>query len=199
MVMREEVKGEALLPEIVDAADALGALHAGICSLPRVNDIAVGIALMLFGTGLAFYLGKPLVQPRAPTLPALSLGFWSDIPQVRAALEVNALFIVGVVMTPLLRWALANTRWGLIVRMVGDSAEAARAPAGWTKTTTGTRDANMPFTISRMDRSSPPGVSSSITRASYPSSCARTTACVMNSAVHGNLEPASSCMQLAPK
>jgi simple sugar transport system permease protein len=106
---------------------ALGALHAGVCSLPRVNDIAVGIALMLFGTGLAFYLGKPLVQPRAPTLPALPLGFWSDIPQVRAALEVNGLFIVGVAMTPLLRWALANTRWGLIVRMVGDSAEAARA------------------------------------------------------------------------
>ena len=69
---------------------ALGALHAGVCSLPRVNDIAVGIALMLFGTGLAFYLGKPLVQPKAPTLPALPLGFWSDIPQVRAALEVNA-------------------------------------------------------------------------------------------------------------
>src|SRR5712664_3452195 len=36
----------------------LGALHAGICSLPRVNDVAVGIALMLFGTGLAFYLGS---------------------------------------------------------------------------------------------------------------------------------------------
>src|SRR5208282_2472055 len=104
-----------------------GSLHAGLCSLPRVNDIAVGIALMLFGTGLAFYLGKPLVQPRAPTLPALPLGFWSDIPQVRAALEVNALFLVGLVLTPLLRWALANTRWGLIVRMVGDSAEAARA------------------------------------------------------------------------
>jgi simple sugar transport system permease protein len=67
------------------------------------------------------------VQPRAPTLPALPLGFWSDIPQVRAALEVNGLFIVGLVMTPALRWALANTRWGLIVRMVGDSAEAARA------------------------------------------------------------------------
>ena len=43
----------------------LGALHAGICSLPRVNDIAVGIALMLFGTGLAFYLGKPLIEPTA--------------------------------------------------------------------------------------------------------------------------------------
>ena len=48
----------------------LGALHAAICKLPRVNDIAIGIALMLFGTGLAFYLGKPLIQPTAPHLPA---------------------------------------------------------------------------------------------------------------------------------
>ena len=41
----------------------LGLLHAAICGLPRVNDIAVGIALMLFGTGLAFFLGKPLIEP----------------------------------------------------------------------------------------------------------------------------------------
>jgi len=55
-------------------------LHAGICSLPRVNDIAVGIALMLFGTGLAFYLGKPLIEPTAPRLPAIDFGWWSDTP-----------------------------------------------------------------------------------------------------------------------
>ncbi len=68
-----------------------GALHAGLCSLPKVNDIAVGIALMLFGTGLAFYLGKPLIQPQAPTLPALHLGWWSDIAAVREALKINTL------------------------------------------------------------------------------------------------------------
>ena len=67
----------------------LGALHAGICSLPRVNDVAVGIALMLFGTGLAFYLGKPLIEPTAPRLPAIDFGWWSDIAQVRAALRIN--------------------------------------------------------------------------------------------------------------
>ena len=61
------------------AGALLGALHAGICSLPRVNDIAVGIALMLFGTGLAFYLGKPLIEPTAPRLPAIDFGWWSDI------------------------------------------------------------------------------------------------------------------------
>ncbi len=106
---------------------ALGALHAWLCSKPRVNDIAVGIALMLFGVGLAFFLGKPLIQPTAPRLPAISLGFFSDLPQVRAALEVNALFLIGAALAPLLLWMLRRTRSGLVLRTVGESADSARA------------------------------------------------------------------------
>jgi simple sugar transport system permease protein len=109
------------------AGTLFGVLHALICSLPRVNDIAVGIALMLFGIGLAFFLGKPFIKPQAPNLPSIGLGGWSDLPQVRSALQVNALFFVGVALAPLLAWMLKNTRWGLIVRTVGDSADAARA------------------------------------------------------------------------
>jgi simple sugar transport system permease protein len=109
------------------AGTVLGAIHALACSLARVNHIAVGIALMLFGTGLAFYLGKPFVQPKAPNLPAIDFGWWSDIPQVRAALQINVLFIVGVIMAPALLWGLNNTRWGMTIRMVGDSADAARS------------------------------------------------------------------------
>ena len=105
----------------------LGLLHGLVCNLPRVNDIAVGIGLMLFGTGLAFFLGKPYVQPKAPTLPAMSLGGWSGAPQVQAALEVNPLFLIGIGIAVSLGWAFRNTRWGLIVRMVGDSSDAARA------------------------------------------------------------------------
>jgi general nucleoside transport system permease protein len=104
-----------------------GALHAGVCSLPRVNDIAVGIALMLFGTGLAFYLGKPLIEPSAPFLPAIDLGWWSGLPPLRDALRVNALFVLGVMLAPLLVWAMKNTRWGLVLRTAGESADAARA------------------------------------------------------------------------
>src|SRR5271154_3003286 len=85
----------------------LGALHAGICSLPRVNDIAVGIALMLFGTGLAFYLGKPLIEPTAP--------------------RINVLFLIGVALAPILYWAFRTTRWGLLIRTAGESSDAARA------------------------------------------------------------------------
>jgi general nucleoside transport system permease protein len=106
---------------------ALGALHGWLCGRPRVNDIAVGIAMMLFGIGLAFYLGKPLIQPTAPRLPAIGIGNFSDVPQVRSALQVNALFLVGVVLAPALRWALARTSWGLVLRTVGESGQAARA------------------------------------------------------------------------
>jgi simple sugar transport system permease protein len=105
----------------------LGLLHGLICNLPRVNDIAVGIGLMLFGTGLAFYLGKPYVQPHAPNLPAIAFGAWSDSPQIQAALQVNPLFLIGIALAFGIAWALRNTRWGLVLRMVGDSSDAARA------------------------------------------------------------------------
>jgi ABC-type uncharacterized transport system permease subunit len=113
------------------AAAAVGSLfglcHGFLCGRKQVNDIAVGIALMLLGIGLAFFLGKPLIQPSAPRLPALPLGFWSDTPQVRSALQVNVLFLIGLLLAPSLRWALKNTRYGLVLRTVGESAEAARA------------------------------------------------------------------------
>ena len=109
------------------AGAGFGVLHGLVCSLPRVNDIAVGIALFLFGVGLAFYLGKPFIQPVAPRLPHIALGAFSPYPQVRVALEINALFLVGIVLALSMHWALRATRWGLIVRTVGDNADAARA------------------------------------------------------------------------
>ena len=114
-----------LLAGVVGAMLAM--LHGLLCSLPRVNDIATGIALMLLGSGLAFYLGKPLIQPQAPQIPSIDLGLWSDSAQVQAALRINALFPIGVLLAVLMAWAFANTRWGLIVRMAGDSSDAARA------------------------------------------------------------------------
>jgi len=109
------------------AGSALGALHALCCQLRRVNDVAVGIALILLGTGLAFLFGKPFIQPSAPMLPALSLGWWAAEPSLRAALRVNELFLVGIGVAVIMHLFFIRTRWGLIVRTVGGNAEAARA------------------------------------------------------------------------
>lgn len=105
----------------------LGSLHGYICKLPKVNDIAVGIAIMSLGTGLAFFFGKPFIQPTAPRLDAIHLGDWTGNPALAQALQVNPLFFVGIGLAIFMWWAFRNTKWGLIVRMTGDSAASARA------------------------------------------------------------------------
>jgi simple sugar transport system permease protein len=109
------------------AGALLGAVHGAICGLARVNDVAMGIAIMLAGTGIAFFFGKPYVQPSAPHLPDIPLGFWSDVPRVRSALEVSPLFFLGLLAAVGLHFLFRSTRVGLRIRIVGDSADAARA------------------------------------------------------------------------
>ena len=109
------------------AGALFGVVHGVLCSMQRVNDIAIGIALMLLGLGLAFFFGKPYIQPVALDLPSISFGWWSDIPQVQAALKVNILFLAGIVAAIGLWWMFRSTRVGLLIRVVGDSTDAARA------------------------------------------------------------------------
>lgn len=104
-----------------------GALHGYICKLPKVNDIAIGIAMMLFGTGLAFFFGKSFIQPTAPRLEAIDFGFLVSNPQLKVALQINPLFFIGIAAAVVLWWAFRNTRFGLVVRMTGDSSATARA------------------------------------------------------------------------
>ncbi len=105
----------------------LGAIHGWLCQQPKVNDIAVGIAMIIFGTGMAFFLGKPFIKPAAPHLPAIELGNWSDIPQIQSALKICPLFFMGVAIAPLMHWFFRSTRWGLLIRAVGDSPDASLA------------------------------------------------------------------------
>ncbi len=109
------------------AGMVLGAIHGWLSQQPRVSDVAVGIAMIIFGSGLAFFLGKPFIQPVAPKLMTLNWGTWSSLPQVQDALRISPLFLIGLAIAPLLRWFFKSTRWGLFVRAVGDSPEAARA------------------------------------------------------------------------
>jgi simple sugar transport system permease protein len=109
------------------AGMVLGVIHAWLCQQPRVNDVAVGIAMIIFGSGIAFFLGKPFIQPSAPQLPTIALGNWSNLAPLKEALRISPLFLLGVVLAPIMAWFFKSTRWGLFIRAVGDSPDAARA------------------------------------------------------------------------
>lgn len=104
-----------------------GLLHGWVCKYRGVNDLAMGIAMMLLGLGLAFFFGKAYIQPVAPKLPYIPFGWWSDAPQVRTALQINVLFLIGIALAIAMAWMFRHTRYGLTIRIVGDSSDAARA------------------------------------------------------------------------
>jgi simple sugar transport system permease protein len=83
--------------------------------------------MMLLGIGVAFFLGKPLIGPSAPHLPSIPLGWWSGSASVRSALQINVLFLAGIATSGAVLYLLRRTRWGLIIRTVGESADTARA------------------------------------------------------------------------
>jgi general nucleoside transport system permease protein len=109
------------------AGIGLGLIHGWLSQQPRVNDVAVGIAMIIFGSGIAFFFGKPFIQPKAPQLATIDLGSWSDNPAIASALQISPLFLLGLAIAPFLKWFFKSTRWGLLIRAVGDSPDAARA------------------------------------------------------------------------
>ena len=47
--------------------------------------------MLIFGSGLAFFLGDPFIEPIAPPLSNFELGNWSSIPQIQSALKISPL------------------------------------------------------------------------------------------------------------
>lgn len=109
------------------AGMVLGLIHGWLCQQPRVNDVAVGIAMIIFGSGIAFFFGKPFIQPSALQLPTINLGNWSNSAPLKEALKISPLFLLGVAIAPVMQWFFRSTRWGLFIRAVGDSPDAALA------------------------------------------------------------------------
>ena len=106
------------------AGSLFGLFHGWICSKKGVNDISMGIAMMMLGTGLAFFFGKPLIKPNAPILSDFTLAPWSSIPQVQQAFKMNFLFITGSILAILLHIGFKRSRWGLILRIAGENKES---------------------------------------------------------------------------
>ena len=111
------------------AAGALMALGFGLLTLTLLaNQVATGLALTIFGTGLSALIGSPFVGTPLPRLPRLDVPGLSDLPVLGPILFAHdALVYLGFLMVPAVAWFLARTRAGLVLRAVGENHDAAHA------------------------------------------------------------------------
>ena len=94
----------------------------------QANQVATGLALTLFGTGLSSLVGQGYNGFKPPLTHALPLGPLRDIPLLGPAVFSHDWMVYfSLFMAWAIWYVLAKTRIGLIIRAVGENHDAAHA------------------------------------------------------------------------
>ena len=111
------------------AGGGLALVHAFLSVTMRANQIVSGLALVIFGTGLATFLGNPIEgDPLGPGIGDLRIPILADIPIVgRVLFDQDPLVYASWVVVALAAFYLTSTRPGLALRACGESPETADA------------------------------------------------------------------------
>jgi ABC-type uncharacterized transport system permease subunit len=105
----------------------MATLFSWLALLLATNQVATGLALSIFGTGLSAFLGQRFV---GLALPAQSSGIpvLRDIPFIgQAFFSQHWMSYFSLLLCIAIAWFLYHTRSGLILRAVGESPESAHA------------------------------------------------------------------------
>jgi simple sugar transport system permease protein len=125
------VSGSAYLGVVAAAvAGGITALLFGYLVVSRkANQLASGLALMFFGSGVSALVGKSYVGGVIAGLPKIRVPWLSGLSWVRSSTLFNwdILVYLTIPVALLAWWLLFRTRWGLGVRAVGENPAAAYA------------------------------------------------------------------------
>ncbi len=102
---------------------AIALIHAVLTITIGANQVATGLALTIFASGLSAFVGADYVGKTITGLQPLGIPILKSIPLL------NQDFIVysSIILVILVWWFLRKTRLGLVLRSVGESPEAADA------------------------------------------------------------------------
>jgi general nucleoside transport system permease protein len=113
----------------VVAGAAFTSIHAFLSVTMRANQIVSGLALVIFGTGIATFLGQSIEgRPLSARLPRTSIVGLAEFPVVGRVLFSQDVVVYGTwVVIVLAALYLTRTRTGLALRSVGESPATADA------------------------------------------------------------------------
>ena len=121
----------ALLVSVFVGA-ALSAVHAALTVGLRANQIVSGLAMVIFGSGLAQFIGKPYEGNLRPVvIERLDLGWLTDLPLVGPLLFGHDVFTYATwLFAAGASFYLHRTRPWLILRATGDAPATVDAQGG---------------------------------------------------------------------
>ena len=106
----------------------LSVIFAIVTQYFLANQVASGLALTLFGLGLASMLGTKYTGIKPPSMPRLNLPGISDMPVLGELLfSHDPVLYLGLILPAVTWWFFRYTRTGLIVRAVGENHNAAHS------------------------------------------------------------------------
>ncbi len=125
----------AALAVAVLVGGALALIHAFLTVSLRADQVVSGLALTIFGTGLASFLGqrlgpegRPLVGLIGPRFRPTPIPVLSDIPIIGNALfNQDVLVYAMFILVPVASYFIFRTRPGLHLRAVGENPGTADA------------------------------------------------------------------------
>ncbi|GGF72337.1 ABC transporter permease [Alteromonas lipolytica] len=106
----------------------MAAIFAFITLTLQANQVASGLALAIFGTGLSAFIGTDYQGQSIAGLPSLAVPHLSEISVIGPAFfQHDILVYTSLAATFLLWWNLKYARLGLILKAVGENPDAANA------------------------------------------------------------------------
>lgn len=111
------------------AGGLMALIHAIISIVFRANQVASGLALTIFGTGLSAYLGRSLVGiPPTSTFNAIALPGLSKIPVFgKIFFNQDMMVYISVILVVIIWFVFYKTKAGLLLRAAGDNPSAVDA------------------------------------------------------------------------
>ena len=109
------------------AGVALSGLFAVLAVWLATNQVATGLALTIFGLGVAGMAGEGFVGQPGVKLEPVVIPLFSDLPFIGRVLTQDAIFWLSILVTVGVVWFLFRTRSGLSLRAVGDAPGAGHA------------------------------------------------------------------------
>lgn len=103
-------------------------LHGLICLVFQGSQVVSGLALTIFGVGLANFLGTPYIGQITVGFTPLEIPLLGSIPVIgQVFFKQDVLVYFSYILPPLLWFLLMRTRYGLALRAVGENPPAVRS------------------------------------------------------------------------